>query len=335
MQKWIPLFTRKLSAIVFSSVFLTLLFVSCKDYTEDTRDICCNDCSRISLNYRYIRIDDDEYGTFIKTMRHFLFDEKGLFIKEIKNNSDNSQNLVISGLAAGGYSVLTIANSSVEVFNPELVEGKTELNKLRLILPKQSTGQIDDCSPLYWNLQKIVVPGKDECALKQKYICDLSNIHCRLKVTVAWESLPPGDGEYSIELSDVSTEYSLYSPDNYNLNIKDGVVHNFPFHTEVAGTHYCKKVKLFDLKLETEFRTFRYFEDRIPYISVSYKGKAITDKINLKRAFLEWGWNVNKRPEQIYNIQFTILKDGSVVLSQWFEGSVEDWQDGGSINISK
>lgn len=153
-------------------------------------------------------------------------------------------------------------------------------------------------------------------------------------MTVSWQNIPPGEGEYDIELSNVSTEYSLNPDKAYSLTIKDGVKHDFPAFTKLTGTH-CNRVGLFDLSLETEFRTFRYFRDRMPAITVLYKGKAITNTLDLGRAFKEWGYDVENRPEQIYNIRITILKDGSAVLSQWFDGSVEDWEDGGIVHISK
>ena len=110
------------------------------------------------------------------------------------------------------------------------------------------------------------------------------------------------------------------------------MVHNFPLH-EPALTNHRQEVKLFNHTLSGEFITLRYRADRIPTIQVFYGDEEITMPIDLSKAFAQWGWNPDTRAEQIYRIEIVIKDKNNVTLRPWFDATINDWVNGGSISM--
>ena len=69
---------KRHSRVLYQSAVLGLLLLcgvlltSC--VPQDPRDICC---SKVTLEYRYVRQSVDEYPTEVQQMRHFLYDAHG------------------------------------------------------------------------------------------------------------------------------------------------------------------------------------------------------------------------------------------------------------------
>ena len=85
-------------------------------------------------------------------------------------------------------------------------------------------------------------------------------------------------------------------------------------------------------ELRGEFVTMRYTAEHIPVFRLWFGDKAVTEPIDLRRAFRTWGWNPDAAAVQEYRIQLTLFADGSVEVRPWIDADVEDWQDGGTFN---
>ena len=55
--------------------------------------------------------------------------------------------------------------------------------------------------------------------------------------------------------------------------------------------------------------------------------------IDLGKAFAQWGWNPDTRAEQIYRIEIVIKDKNNVTLRPWFDATINDWVNGGSISM--
>lgn len=315
----------------FIAIAITLIlisFVGCKSVLQDERDICCTTCEgSIKLQYRYIRETSDEFKEYIQKMSHYIFDGEGVFLSELPSNSGNLQELKLPKLKAGKYQVLTIGNmwASASLL-PPLTKGVTKLSDLQLSLSgPEVKNNIDQ---LFWNTQEVEV--QEATCENQTYICDMANIHCHLFISVEWKSTPPYDGDYTFRLTNMSGAYFLDPHETYALKIMDGVEHRFPTFTPGTVIHETTE-KLFNLKLTTEIITLRYFDNRIPVLQILHDGQPVSIPLDLSKAFKEWGWRINTRPEQIYRIHATIFEDGTIVLEPWVEGTVLDWEDGGTV----
>ncbi len=303
---------------------------------DDELDECCES---VTLHYRYVRQDlNDEFRSFIKEMRHFLFDGEGRFLRELPNPS-NRQDLHIGNLSEGDYSVITIANATqANTTLSQLAASGSTLSEFQLtlnhLLSAETYGNGDE---LFWNTRKVSVVRNQ----RRHYICDLSNIHCHLFVRVKWHSLPKHTGDYTMRLMQVPVGYRLEPTLADTLVIRgDGstdfqssesrVVHTFPAFNGNFQSHE-RVVPLYNLELEGEFVTLRYSDDHIPVLQIFFGDEAITKPLDLLKAFRAWSWYPNRHPEQIYKIDITIYDDGRVVLNQWAEATVMDWIDGGAV----
>lgn len=310
---------------------LLLMMTGCLAQLEDERDLCCRGCEgSITLHYRYIRERTDELDSFVRKMNHYLFDSEGRFVEELHSNPSSPQELKLYGLKQGRYQVLTIGNMGTSAeLSPALQKGTTRLSEVKLSLVGHGDTPMSNTDELFWNTQAIEV-SDEHCT--QEYICDLANIHCHLFVTVEWRGTPKHEGKYTMELSNASRVYDLSPERAYSIDIMEGVAHHFPHPTSGVATHLIH-TDLFDLGLEGEFITLRYFDNRIPTLRILYENDEVCVPIDLAKAFREWGWRINSRPEQIYRIRVTIFEDGSVSLTPYIEGAIEDWVDGGTLSI--
>lgn len=312
---------------------LLLTLSGCISQLQDDRDICCPECEgSIVLQYRYIREKSDEFKTYVHKMDHYLFDSNGLFVMKVPSNPSSLQELHLPALKTGKYQVLTIGNMGASAaLLPPLKEGVTKLSEVSLALTgadKETKHNIDE---LFWNTQEIEV--SEATCESQIYICDMANIHCHLFISIEWKSTPPFDGDYTFRLSNVSEGYILDPSKSFSNKIMEGVEHRFPLFTPGTVVHETT-AKLFNLKLNTEMITLRYFDNRLPVLQIFHGDKAVTLPLDLTKAFRDWSWRVNARPEQIYKIRATIFENGTIVLEPWVEGTVLDWVDGGTVETT-
>ena len=307
----------------------SLLVEGCSPFYDDL-----SDCNEVTLEYRYVPVEEDEYPQYVQSMRHFLFDHQGQFIKELPQNASSPQELHIRGMRQGMYTVVTIGNCTEENTTlSSLVAMKSSYQDFLLHLKKRTeTGEAyANAEELFWNTKNFEVKQSE----KQHYICDLSNIHCHLIYQVQWQSVPPSDGVYRIELSNLTEEYQLdpnKSPLSIMVNQPLGVLHTFPLHSEKTCPIF-QDITLLNHQLTGELISLRYRNDRIPFFQVKLGDKAITKKLNLAKAFQTFGWKPDQRAVQVYRIQIRINDEGSVTIRPWYTGSVEDWELGGTITL--
>lgn len=139
-----PLFyslAKRHSGVLYRDVVLGLLLLcgvlltSC--VPQDPRDICC---SKVTLEYRYVRRNVDEYPTEVQQMRHFLYDAHGTLLREIPQSVSTPQTLSLSGLPVGRYTILTVGNATEEhTLLAPLARG-SNLSDMTLMLRKLADG---------------------------------------------------------------------------------------------------------------------------------------------------------------------------------------------------
>lgn len=342
-RRWI-----RLERILLLLLLLGIIsFASCS--VEDMRDVCCDE---IILRYRYVREQRDEYHSFIKKERRYLFDSRGIFLREIAVDPSSRQRVHLRRLPVGQYYMLTVANQSPSyTFLTTMQEGETTLREVFLSLDKSGLDEkmrtynklFAPAEPLFWNLRPFV----SRRGQRHTYICDMANIHCYLYVLVSWEKQPPrGSDRFTIELSKLIASYRLESNPDYTLQVAGRldaggnrdestsryVVHHFPYSLFPAEARIQQEVSLRGHELFYEVRSLRYLNDAIPTIQLIHEGQPMFRRsIDLTPLFHSWGWYPNMHPEQIYRIEMKLLKDGRVEVKPWVTSSVLDWVNGGSF----
>ena len=317
-------------------VGLFFLLSSCS--TLDERDECCEE---IRLVYRYIPGLEDEYPAHIREIHHYLFDGEGRYVRELRQTSPHSQQIVLRALPIGKYTVLTLANRSERFSNfPKMIEGETRLSDISLTALYDTYREPKDGDPLFWNIREIV----SERFAHATYYCDLSNIHCQLFVRVVWGDIfPPGEEDYKLELALLPETYDLHRPVRNGLytwqgpganpalsgSSKDRSYHEFPTNRGASG-RIVAPVPLSGHELRYTFRSLRYTEKQIPTLRIYYKGKIYRKELDLTRFFRDQGLKPDETAVQDYKIVVVINKDD--ILIYLSGGSrVVDWQDGGDI----
>lgn len=231
--------------MLLAGVLVAMIATGCRPFFDE---MC--ECSGTTLVYRYIRASEDEYSTEVQQMRHFLFNSQGVFMKELLQNEVFPQELRISGLAPGTYTVVTVGNSTSEgTILSDLKAEESRMSDFILRLKTRYNEQAySGAEQLFWNTKSFEVKATE----KRHYICDLANIHCHLMYEVTWQSAPPEAGKYRIELTGLTEQYSLdpaQSDLSIEVNQRKGVVHQFPLHAEETTALY-QDVSLFNHTLE-------------------------------------------------------------------------------------
>ncbi len=314
---------------------LSLLLSGCS--TDDDRDICCEE---LRIDFRYSRGAKDIFPEHIHSLRHLLFDDAGRFVREIPAVPGNLQRLRISRMEAGHYTLVTLGNVSETTRLSSLISGVSTLEELELHTQHpRSDGSENDADPLYWGMLSFTV----ERNKVHRYLCDMSNIHCRLVVTVRWrDTQPSGTDPFTLQirevpgryaLSDVRSSYEYVAGDRQTpVSSAERVVHRFPFvYEDRTLLIHRKDAPRLAGRVRTELRTLRYTDHRIPLLQVYRNGTPIMKEIDLAKPFALWGWKVNSNIEQVYEIEVELHDDGTVVVRPAAQTNVLDWVDGGSV----
>lgn len=331
---------RSYSISILMNCLLLLLLVSSCDVDGDS-DICCDD---VVLTYRYVRQERDEYKQFVRTMRHFLFDERGRFIREVAFNAKTPQQLRLLKLPVGNYTIVTVGNATEGTSSLSALSSQSSLHDFKLSVIKQfDAGSLGKGDELFWSTRTFV----SERNKRHRYICDLSNIHCHLFVKISWKKKPPYTGnKYMMQLEGVTTRNTLDPTRTHITKIISSnsvsgsestdkrVVQTFPGLDGAFGTYRIAE-QLYGVRLYGEFVSLRYTNKHIPTFRLYYGDKAVTKPIDLSRAFAAWNWRPDEQPEQIYRIEMEILDDETVVVNQWAQTSVKDWEDGGTVEVKQ
>ena len=328
-----------LLGLQLSFLLIPLLLGGCT--LEDNRDICCK---AVCLDYRYIPQSKNKFSSEIDGLRHFLFDEEGLFLREVPQKSGFPHQVWLYGLAEGNYTMVSLANTTLEKSSISKLDVNSSFSNFKLAvscsLDKQSLGDVDD---LYWSCRSFKVLNNK----RSHYYCDLSDITCHLSLKVIWESKPPFAGSYTCRLFGVPTSYSL-DPSKVKLSHVihrdktsksqlpgiQQVVHTFPSLDGDFGQCAISE-KLFGTILYGEFVTLRYTDNHIPALQIFHDDKPVTKFLDLSKAFRSWGWSPDSYPLQRFHIELLIKDDGHVVVNQWIDGFSNDWEDGGMVSIPK
>lgn len=324
-------------ALFYILVFmLSSVLIGCE--TVDERELCCEE---VVLIYRYVPTvsSGDRYRDNIRTMRHFLYDASGRYLREVPSHPRSPQRMVLRNLPFGDYTMLTVANASSKTLLELEVKS---LSEARLFTANRSLSLQSDTDDLFYNYRHFRSEDR-----KREYYCDLSNVHCHLHVMVGWEGKPPyHDSDYRLEARRINSSYTLTpDPDMLCLNISQSrsgsqlpressyrdVVHHFPFGREdwvehADGSLYYNQRAFFEIV------SLRYTDIDIPTIQLFHGDEALTDPLDLTKSFRAWLWYPDDHPEQIYRIKLIIKENGDVLIYPWSGMTdVLDWEDGGSF----
>ena len=298
---------------------------------EDDRDMCCP--GPLTMHYVYRPDGTDVFSDNILSLRHFLFDAGGIFVRELPPGEKlNRQPLELN---AGTYTMITIGNmtdiTSHDHGSSHLIDQFTLSHTARNRKRESAYANTDE---LFWGVKHFAVDadgrGHDivkegEALSTNRLTTPMVNIHCHLKVTVEWVGRPPYIGSYEMELAGVHTQYSL-DPGNASLTA-DGL--NVPAGDKAET--YSLNVPLRQLGLREEFVTLRYTDTQIPTLRIKYDGHPVVPDIDLGKAFRTWGWRPSATHVQDYEILLRVINENRVDLLPMVEGSVADWVNGGSF----
>lgn len=305
---------KKLRLLILG--LLSTLLTGCS--LEDERDECCY---QIRLHYHETVDGVDLFQQDIKSMRHLLYDSEGRFVRWIDSPASHPQDVDISDLESGAYTVVTVANAT----DKTLFENYDQLSTFRLIhnARYQDSAKDDDygnSDELYWHMTGFTINGSP-----QVIDCPLSNIHCHLHVRAAWKGVPRQVGQWTMRLYDV---YTGYQTGEVGLTVRD---RDFPAQVSAMCTQRVG-TSVFNFELECEFITFRWTNEVLPTLQIWCDDEPVTKGMDLAKAFQEWGWYPDRAQIQEYWIDLTIHDDGSVDMRQGGSLGIRDWIDGGTIS---
>ena len=296
---------------------ICLLLHSCS--LDDDRDECCQG---VVMEYRYMYQNEDVFPQYIHTLDHYLFAADGSFIAMLPPGEDLQEQPL--DLPPGSYTMVTVGNASERVaFEGHLEEGLDGFLLEVLEQERTMAAQGFSCGELYGGFGQFTVTD----ALQQRFLTQMSNIHCQLDVRVEWETRPPAVGDYRIALWNVPCCYNMDSKD---ISTTGG--HDFPADMKEERDGYEATVPLKSQTLTTSFVTLRYTSECVPSLRVYLGDEAITPVLDLTRAFQQWGWNPDRDTVQHYRIRITIRSNGSVSVQPWTDGEVLDWINGGTFS---
>lgn len=284
----------------------------------DDRDLCCY---QGGMTYRLTYDGYDYFPERVGHLRCFLFSgDDGRFLRELPTMPGRPERVDLSGLEEGYYGMIAVGN--LDDYGE--IDGLAEtVQNLRFGATDffRETRALSHGDQLYWGAKRFhMVAGE-----ANEYVTELSNIHCHLKVMVEWEGLPPGGGNYYLQLSGVYDGYNFFPGDAWYLGERLFPEYNGELRSAVEES------SLLSMSLQAEFVTLRYTNEKIPSIRVWHGSCAETDLIDLKPVFRQWGWYPDTTPAQEYELHMLIYRDGSVKLSPSLDVGVNDWTDGGAF----
>ena len=306
---------------------LCLLCLSCLVFTscdvEDDRDVCCK---RILLEWHYMRDGQDKFMDNISRLRHFLFDGHERFLREIPSGSD-LQYQELDSLKAGSYTMIAIGNAATGTSLYAPPSGSSMQDFMLQVCGTDGR----NADPLYYGICRFS-PKLESAHLLQRFVTQMSNVHCRLKVTVKWQNRPPvltADPVYRMVLEHCAESYELDATGGYSIGEK-----HFPYSPSWRRTHQMD-CSLDSRELKETFVSLRYTDDNLPVLHIlcledgGYVEQ--TPPLDLKKAFRSWSYRPSTAERQDYKIVVTIYMDGHVGVKVELETGIADWVDGGSF----
>lgn len=303
--------------VYFLPVLLCLLLGSCS--LEDDRDLCC-EVNRV--RFRYLYRDTDRFAEYIGTVRYFLFDGEGCYLREMKPEEGTPESVSIATLPPGSYRLVAVGNlddwGSLKGFAEEGLEA------FHLVIDGYHPSVPDafaNGDRLYWG----ECPFTTVAGASNDFLGEMSNVHCVLRVRVEWSGLPEFADGYRFRLEGVGTGMELCGSRSDTIG-----VHCFP---PVATYRGClvEDVPLRRLSLDASLVTLRWTDGEIPRFRLYHGDTPVTKEVELGPVFQTWGWYPARAPVQEYAIRILIRPDGSIQVNQGIDGSVSDWEEGGTI----
>lgn len=332
------IYTQSHQLSVFLLLLLLLGFGSCNTDGEKV--------DNLSIYVRYCRETfKDDFQRYITQIRYLLFDEDGVLqhVSSLQRGVNPDLQHLSPALPYGRYTLIAIGNYDEHTVCDYKV-GATRLEELTLAIRLQQPDVLQgDCDPICWG----ILPFEYTANKANDYICDMSNIHCRLRVTVRWANhLPEYRQGYSLHLYNVPGVYGL-SPayrikllsdanaDPYDSTLSQ-IVHSFPETDDTRLLHHGKKVDMYYAELDAEFVTYRYTDDRIPSFRMYHGEEAMMKEIDLTRFFRIQGWQPSRIAEQNFHVLVVIHpQTDKVTVSSFPQSDVAGWLDGGSISVNR
>lgn len=314
--------------VIIMSLSVMMLCFGCS--VDDERDLCCRSGSM--MRYVYRPHGSDEFDRHVRSLRHFLFDSSGMFLKEVEAGTDPRRQEL--SLEAGRYTMVTIGN--MKDGGRVNHEENPELSGLRLTAGDgaMQSEQTDNNDELFWGLRHFDIDADGmitDSGPDRRWddynapATEMSNIHCHLNVRLEWNGQPEGPGEYEVELSGVPTGYTL---DPESAEKAGGFL-----VPATAGTGVHRRwVPLSGYELNVEFITLRLCDDIIPTLRIYYGARQISPDIDLKQAFRKWGWYPSRIHVQEYSILVRLYGDRRAEVTPVIDGSVSDWINGGTFS---
>lgn len=323
---WQGTLCRHAVLLLLSVMLLAPGLTSCD--LDDSRDACCRENM---LHFRYFYLGSDCFGRYISTVRYFLFDCNGAFLREMPPVPTSSQDVDISSLTPGDYTVVAVGNlfsyATLTDFDHARADGSlTDLARFRLKVTRYSDAypsMFAGGDPLYWGEKSFTVAPQG----KNFFIGELSNVHCCFTVKVVWDLTPPypdGNG-FSYHLSDVGCEFDAGGAGADHIGI-----HSFPV-VAYAGCSSATEASFASNALIASTYTLRWSREHIPVFSLWRYGERVTKDVDIAMLFRKWNVKPWLDEVQNYSITIRITAGGSIVVSYGADASVKDWQDGGSL----
>ncbi len=304
--------------LIFILPLLLLQLLAACDM-DDRRDECCESNQ---VRFRYLYRGSDRFTDYISTVRYFLFDAGGTFLREMYATECSPATVSICSLEAGSYTLVAVGNlGDYGSLGGYVEEG---LEAFRLSVDKhfpQHPSAFANGDNLY----------RGECSFTvavgatNSFIGEMSNVHCILRLKVEWELVPRFSEGYRYCLKGIGTGMEMNGTHAYSID-----VHSFPPATGYDG-QVMEEVPLRRFALNASLVTLRWTDDEIPCFILYHDDTPVTKEIDLKSVFRQWGWYPSQTPVQIYEIRMLIHSNGSIEINQGLEVGVNDWIDGGTF----
>ncbi len=301
---------------------------------------------------------NNEFKNYIHSVTEYIFNEQGVLFRVNNLIPDVCTGEYTSSfdLPAGKYSVIFIGNDSGKNLTEDSrLGGPPRLNETlrdHLLLSltaaatrPQGTPASDPCGNgdrLYHGYRTFSV----EEGRKTTVRVDAVHSHLVLTLRVRWKGTPPPQGNYTVLLEGVGSEYGLMPEYFYDRNqcYFHEPASDDPYHcTTTDVRHHIlrvwhrRNVQCHGLtlplengkELNGEFVSYRVRNDSHPVLSIwDSGGTQVMKYIDLQRYFRDNGFEHDMNLRQEYGIELLIDEHGNVTVS---EVSPSDWEEGGAI----
>lgn len=306
--------------LLFTALACCLL-TSCD--VEDERDVCCK---RIVMEYHYMRDGQDKFAENIRSLRYFLFNGQERFLREIPAG-DDLQSQELDSLKAGGYVMVAVGNAATGT----LLDASDPQSPLKDFMLQVAGEDGRNADPLYYGICRFA-PQRESAERLQRFDTQMSNVHCKLKVTVKWQNLPPvltTDPIYRMTLENCATNYELNAANGYSIGEKQ-----YPYSPLWTQEHRTD-CALNGRQLKHTFVSLRYTNEHMPRLRIFclQEGEYVeqTPPLDLEKAFRAWGYRPSTAERQDYKIVVTIYRSGNVGVKLEMETGIADWVNGGNF----